>query len=186
MASQDVSQKHGKGYWAAANGRLFHGATAATGVAPGTAIGTTAAFSLHNPLGSGVDINIRKVSMGYISGTLGAGTVWHLVNLDPSAAAPTGTAITETPGKVTGAAGYGIALTTSTLAVAPRIIRPFAILDASLATSVVGPRQIVEDVDGEIIIPPGCTYSLHSTAAAGTSPLVAFGVTWEEVGVGSE
>jgi len=49
---------------------LFHAATAATGVAPGTAIGTTAAFSLHNPLGSGVRLAILVASLAYISGTL--------------------------------------------------------------------------------------------------------------------
>lgn len=181
MAAQDVVQKHGQYHDAARDGRLFHSATAATGVAPGTAIGTTAAYSLHNPLGSGVDIAILVVSMGYISGTLGAGVVWHLVNLDPSAAAPTGTAITERPGKVTGGVGLGIALTTATLAVAPAIIRPFCSLTALVAATAVAPWAITEDVGGAIIIPPGCTYSLHATAAAGTSPLVAFGVTHEEI-----
>ena len=186
MAAQDVALKHGRYYDAAIDGRLFHASTAATGVAPGTAIGTTAAFSLHNPLGSAVDLAILVASMAYISGTLGAGVVWHLVNLDPSAAAPTGTAITERPGRVTGGSGQGVALTTATLAVAPAIIRPFCSLGASLASTATAPWQVVEDVGGAIILPPGCTYSLHATAAAGTSPLVAFGVTWEEIATGAD
>lgn len=124
--------------------------------------------------------------MGYISGTLGAGTVWHLVNRDPTAAAPTGTAISEIPAKVTGGVGKGIALTTATLAAAPSILRAFASLQASLASTAVAPWQVEEDVDGSIIIPPGCTYSLQATAASGTSPLVAFGVTWEEVPEGAD
>lgn len=181
MAAQDVVQKHGRYHDGAIDGRIFHASTAATGVAPGTAIGTTGAFTLHNPLGSAVNIAILVASMGYISGTLGAGVVWHLVNLDPSAAAPTGTAITERPGKVTGGAGLGIALTTSTLAVAPAIIRPFCSLGASLASTAVQPWMATEDVGGAIVLPPGCSYTLHATAAAGTSPLVAFGVTWEEI-----
>src|SRR3972149_2419732 len=73
MAAQDVALKHGRYYDAAVDGRLFHASPAATGVAPGTAIGTTAAFSLHNPLGSAVDLAILIASMAYISGTLGAG-----------------------------------------------------------------------------------------------------------------
>lgn len=186
MAAQEVAQRHGRFYRPAADGRIFHAATPATGVAPGTAIGTTAAFSLHNPLGSGVDIAILKAAMAYISGTLGAGVVWHLVNLDPSVAAPTGTAITERPGKVTGGGGQGQALTTATLAAAPAIIRPFCSLGASLASTPAAPWQVNEDLGGDIILPPGCTYSLHATAAAGTTPLVAFGVTWEEITIGAD
>ena len=184
MAAQEVAQRHGKLYRPSQDGRIFHGATAATGVAPGTAISTTAAFSVHNPSDSLVDIAILKAAMGYISGTLGAGTVWHLINNDPTAAAPTGTAIVEIAGRVNGPGGKGVALTTVTLAVAPKIIRPFCSIGASLATTAVQPWQVVEDVDGAIIIPPGCTYSLHGTAAAGTAPLVAFGVTWEEIPLG--
>src|SRR3989304_5665276 len=73
MAAQDVALKPGRYYDAAIDGRLFHASTAATGVAPGTAIGTTAAFSLHNPLGSAVDLAILVASMAYISGPLGRG-----------------------------------------------------------------------------------------------------------------
>ena len=44
---QEVTQRHGRVYQPSADGRIFHAATAATGVAPGTAIGTTAAFTLY-------------------------------------------------------------------------------------------------------------------------------------------
>jgi hypothetical protein len=186
MAAQDVALKHGKFYDAAIDARLFHAATAAAGVAPGTAIGTTAAFSLHNPFGSGVDIAIVIAAAGYISGTLGAGTIWHLVNDDPAAAAPTGTAIAELTGRLTGTAPKGVALTTATLAATPKIIRPFGSLQASLASTAVAPWQLYEEVGGGIVLPPGCTYSLHSTAAAGTTPLVAFGVSWEEITIGAD
>jgi len=179
---QEVTQRHGKLYQPARDGRIFHAATAATGVAPGTAIGTTAAFTLFNPAGSGVVIAIQKAAMGYISGTLGAGTVWHLVNSNLAEAAPSGTAIAEKPALVgSGGASKGVALTTATLAVAPTIVRPFCSLQASLASTAVAPWQIQEEVDGAILLPEGGAYSLHATAAAGTSPLVAFGVTWEEI-----
>ena len=182
--AQEVTQRHGKLYQPARDGRIYHAATAATGVAPGTAIGTTAAFTLFNPAGSGVTIAIQKVSMGYISGTMGAGTVWHLINANLAEAIPTGTAIVERSA-IAGGGGYGaakgIALTTATLAVAPSIIRPFASLQASLATTAVAPWQIQEDLDGDIQLPEGGAYTLHATAAAGSTPLVAFGVTWEEV-----
>src|SRR5690349_1111995 len=63
----------GPWYQAALSGYLYHAGTAATGVAPGTAIGTTAAFSLYNPIGSGVNLVVLSGRMGYVSGTLGAG-----------------------------------------------------------------------------------------------------------------
>ncbi len=186
MAATDVVLKHAPLFDPAIDGRLFHAATAATGVAPGTAIGTTAAFTLTNPAGSGVRLAIVKAAMGYISGTLGAGTVWHLVNNDPAEAIPTGTPIVELAAIVNGVGPVGRALTTATLASAPKIIRPFCSLGASLASTAVQPWQIAEDVDGAIVIPAGCSYSLHATAAAGTAPLVAFGVTWEEIADGAD
>lgn len=184
MAATEITQRHGKLYNPTFGARLFSAMTAVTGVAPGTAIGTTAAFALHNPYGSGVNISIITARMGYISGTLGAGSVFHCVNTNNQAAAPTGTAITEIPGIGNGAAGVGTALTTATLAASPTPLYPMCSLQASLATSVTQPWLAKDDVDGAIIIPPGCTYSLEAVAAAGTSPLVVFGVTWEEVPVG--
>lgn len=180
MASQDVGFKHGAYYDAAIDGRLFHAATAATGVAPGTAIGTTGAFTLYNPQGSGVYAAIMIASMGYVSGTLGAGSVWHLVNSDTQQTAPTGTAITEIAGAAGGAGPACIALTTATI-VAPSIVRPMCSLQASLASTAVAPWQAIDRVDGSIVLRPGQAYTLHATAAAGTSPLVVFGVTWEEI-----
>lgn len=178
---QAVAQSQGRYMDAVLRGRVFSGGTAATGVAPGTSIGTTAAFSLYNPNGSGVNLVVLKVSMGYVSGTLGAGLVHYLANTNVAAAATTGTAITAVNALLGGGlAAQGKPLTTATLPVAPTILRPFCSLDATLATSVVGPWRIEEDVDGEFIVAPGCTLSLHGTAAAGTSPLVCFGVTWEE------
>lgn len=186
MVAQEVLLKHGRLYYAARNGRLFHAATAAAGVAPGTAIGTTAAFALHNPADSGVYVAIEKVAIGYISGTLGAGTIWHLRNDDTSLAVPTGTAIAEKPAIPNGGGPQAVALTTATLGAAPVIIRPFASLQASLAATAVAPWLAQEDIEGAIILAPGTTYSLQATAAAGSSPLVAFGVTWEEVALAAD
>jgi len=176
-----VAQAHGKYAEAVKRGNVWSGGTAATGVAPGTAIGTTAAFSVHNPLGNKVGLSILRATMGYISGTLGAGVVHWLANVNPQLALPTGTAITM----YNAALGLrttpaGLAFTTATIA-APLILRPFASIGASLATTAVQPWQIVEDVDGEFLVLPGATISLHATAGAGTSPLVVFGVTWEEI-----
>ena len=178
-----VAQGHAKYYEAVRRGSVFSGGTAATGVAPGTAIGTTAAFSLHNPLGSGKYLVVLRASMGYVSGTLGAGVIHYLANIDTQLARPSGTAITARNVLLgSNAAAVAMPLTTATIA-SPLILRPFVSLGASLATTAVQPWQIVEDVDGEFVVGPGATLSLHGTAAAGTSPLVVFGMTWEEVSI---
>jgi hypothetical protein len=178
-----VSQAHGKYYEATHRGNVYAAGTAAGGVALGTAVGTTGAFILENPKGSGKRLAIKKVSMAYQSGTLGAGLVWHCANNNPTAAAVSGgTAITPTNCDV-GAAMNSVAKpnTGGTLAATPNQLYPFCSLDAELASSVVGTRLNQEDVDGAIVIEPGCQYSLQAEAAAGSSPKVSFGVVWEEI-----
>src|SRR5688572_9833290 len=76
-----VGQAHGKYHEASSRGVLFGAQEVGTGVAPGTALGTTAMLALYNPRTSGKIFSIKKVSLGYISGTLGAGTVFHCGNL---------------------------------------------------------------------------------------------------------
>lgn len=180
MTAQAVSQNDPEFYLATQQGAVFTATTALTGVAPGTAVGTTSAFTLHNPAGSNVNLVIIEGSMGYVSGTLGAGVVTWNANSDDDAAAPTGTAIVEQNMKI-GASGnaLGRAFTTATIP-APTPVRVFASLGASLASSVVQPWIVRDRVDGAIVVAPGCSISLHATAAAGTSPLVVFNVVWKE------
>lgn len=181
MTIQDVAQARGAFHKAAAGNRIYHGMTAVAGVAPGTAIGTTAPIALYNPLGSGVYLSVLAAHMAYVSGTIGVGSVLHCVNIDPAAAATTGTAITKVGGRLVQAAGQGRLFTTATLPVTPTVVRPFCSLSPWLATTVLAPYRVEDLVNGVILIPPGCTWSLESVAAAGTTPLVTFGVTWEEI-----
>jgi hypothetical protein len=185
MAAQEVVQKHGKYYNPANEGRLFHAATAVTGVAPGTSLSTTAAFALHNPSTSGVNLVVQKVSMGYISGTLGAGTIFLAANQEPVTTAPSGTAIVPVPAGLLAVTAQGRPMTTVTV-VAPTVLRPLWSLQASLASTAVAPWKMEEDIDGEIIVKPGTTLIMHGVTAAGSSPLVAFGCTWEEVAIGAD
>lgn len=162
-------------------GKVFSATTAVSGVAPGTAIGTTGAFTLQNPAGSGVNLVILEALMGYVSGTLGAGVVNYLVN-DSTKAAASGTAIVPVNALIGGAPASARAYTTSTI-VSPTLLKPFCSLQASLASTAVAPWMVKDRVDGSIIVPPGASVTLHATAAAGSSPLVIFGMTWEEVGI---
>lgn len=175
-----VSSAHARFQEAVIRGNCYSANTAATGVAPGTAIGTTGAFTLHNLIGSGKRLVILRASMGYISGTLGAGTVHYLGN-NSAAAVPTGTAITPVNLATFEAAGSAArAFTTSTIT-APALLGNFCSMGASLASTAIAPWQVVDEVDGLYSINPGCSLTLHATAAGGSSPVVVFGMQWEEV-----
>ena len=188
-----VGQAHGKYFEAASRGVLFGAADQGSGVAPGTALGTTGLLALYNPVGSGKLLSVKKVSLGYVSGTLGAGTVFHCGNLPSNSGAigavaqPSGgTSLTIYPRyfgvqQPTAASKSVAEVRTGATVTTPVILRPFCSLQASLASTAVAPWMAVEDVDGEFVIAPGFCYQLQTVAAAGSTPLVAPGITWEEV-----
>lgn len=184
MTIQSVLQERPAFYLPTKEQMVFSATTAVTGVAPGTAIGTTGAFTLQNPLGSGVNLVVMLAEMAYVSGTLGAGVVNYLVN-GPATTAATGTAITPVDCSLRGQTSSARAFTTSTI-VSPTLLRPFASLTASLASTAVAPWKIQDRVDGSIVIYPGANLTLHATAAAGTSPLVMFSMTWLEVALSQD
>lgn len=180
MPGQPVSILDPKYYSRSRLGRIFSAMTAVTGVAPGTALGTTAAFTLQNKVGSGVNLVLLESRMGYVSGTLGAGVVNYAYN-GPNTTPATGTAIVIQNARLGGATSEAaLAYTTATI-VSPTVLRPFCSLQASLASTAVEPWAITDPVEGSIIIPPGANLSLHATAAAGTSPLVVFCMLWQEI-----
>lgn len=177
-----MTQAHGKYAEAVLRGNCYAAQTAATGVAPGTALGTTAGFCLHNPTGSGYYLIVQKIAFSYISGTLGAGTV-HICSSSSGDALPTGTAITPR-NLLVGSSNTSVALpfTTATITTnAAKQIGFLGSLQASLASTAVAPWLLEKDCDGEIIISPGFNITLHATAAAGSSPLGVYNCTWEEV-----
>lgn len=181
LAVADAAARY---YEAVSRGNVYRGSTAVSGVAPGTSIGTTAAFSLWNPPDSGVNLVLLEVSVGYISGTLGAGTIFFVANTNTNAAATTGTAITAVNALVgKTSAAIGKPLTTATLPATPTLVGPFCSLQASLASTAVAPWQIHRYLDGSLAVSPGGTLSLEGVTAAGSSPLLVFGVAWEEVAV---
>lgn len=185
-----VGMAHGKYFEAASRGLLF-GACSQAGVAPGTALGTTAAFALYNPPTSGKRLSVCKVSLGYVSGTLGAGVMFHCVNVMVAgtalpAAPSSGTALTVysrgvgLPPSAASNAATASAMTGATVT-QPIAMRPFCSFNAILASTATGIFFVSEDVNGEFVIYPGYCYQLQSIAASGSTPLVAIGATWEEV-----
>ncbi|HYD99853.1 MAG TPA: hypothetical protein VEH84_10750, partial [Alphaproteobacteria bacterium] len=172
---------------------LFGAQEQGSGVAPGTALGTTACLALYNPRGSGKLLSITRVSLGYVSGTLGAGTVFHCANV-PTDTGAVGAVASPSGGtslsvynrrfgyqvQAASAAPVGLARVGATVT-APVAIGVFCSLQASLATTAVAPWMMVDDVAGRIVIEPGFCYQLQAVAAAGSTPLVSPGVEWEEI-----
>ena len=175
-----IADGRGKLAEAAFRKQLFFACTAVAGVAPGTALSTTPPFDLHNPDGSGIFAEILKVFIGYVSGTLGAGLLAYAEN--PQTTVPsTGTTLTVNSTYLGQAAGLCTAGQGRTVSATPTIIRPSGIsFGASLASTANAPVMIVDNVDGEIIVPENQDFAIQGVMAAGSSPLIAIGVLWRE------
>lgn len=165
-------------------GGVFSAATGAAGVAPGTALGTAPPLALWNPLNSGVIVSLIDASLGYISGTLGAGTIVLAGGIAGQAQQTTtpsgGTALTSANNYLGGAAGAGKAFQGSTIAITPTVLRPVFTLGAYLATTAWPGIAVEVPLEGKIQIPPGGIVCLQGISAAGSTPLVSLGLTWEE------
>lgn len=187
-----VSQLMPGGYENAKAGRTFALQLLATttGVAAGNInLGAAAAssqFALWNPTTSGVDVVIRKVYVGLISGTIVGGPAFHSTyTTSLPTIASVGTAY-NMYGMVVGApvakfiaSAAGAAATggSALLTVRPMNLTFSAGTYAALAGSLA-----FENVDGEIVLKPGTGWT-PTWAAAGTSVLNTYGVTWDEVPV---
>lgn len=155
-----------------------------TGQAPGTAIGTTACFTLANAAGSGKNLVLLDISVGYISGTLGAGVLALLAHFTAggSITAPSGgTAITPT-NMMLGSTTASVANCrfNNTVPASGLMVRAICNLTALLATTAVGVYQLIDKIDGRIAVGPGQAVSVQGIAAAGTSPLITVAATWME------
>jgi hypothetical protein len=160
---------------------MFTASIAVAGVAPGTALSTTPPMAVLNPLNSGYNLAVLKTSIGYVSGTLGAGSIVYAF-VTPQATVPTGgtelTPVSDLIGQIRGA---GRAFSGSTLSGTPLIIRPAYNMGAALATTALGVSVCQDLVEGEIMIPPATCFVMQGVAAAGTTPLVILSVVWEEM-----
>ena len=176
-----VSQLMGELYEGASRGKLFTASIGAAGVAPGTALGTAPPITIHNPASSGILVAVREVMCGYVSGTLGAGTIVHCFNLQ-AAAPSSGTELTPQGQPLGAAAGKAKAYTGSTVAATSTLLRPAFNLGAGLASTADFPSEAPKDkVGGGIVIPAGYAYSLQGIAAAGSTPLVILAVVYQEI-----
>lgn len=180
---QVVQSAGGKYSEAVVRGNCYSAMTAATGVSAASLTQTTTGqFTLANPTGSNRNCRVLQCTVGYVSGTFGAGNLTYSVNSNPLAAAVTGTAIVPVNNLV-GTANSAAAkpFTTSTLPVAPTPIRNLANIGAWVGTTASPLWNITDDVDGAIVLTPGSAVTVTGTTAAGTTPVIVVSMMWEEL-----
>lgn len=150
----------------------------AAGLAPGTVLTATPTFAIWNPYQSGINLHLLRFMSGWAGGTLGAGKLWHCFH-NPTTKPPAGTAATP----INNLGGFGFnplaarcftTITGAVLDVPAQGIRPAGTITALAADAGTGSYPIDDKVDGELIIPPGVTWSPQAIAAAGTAPLMFF------------
>src|SRR4029077_12268711 len=159
-----------------------------TGVAVGNIAGAVAAastnFVLWNPTASQKALVLLKFGMGVISGTPGAGPMFHgTITTLPTIASLGGPAVTNLTGGDTCAVSKLVASAASTALTgggAPTTLRIADFASTATAQASVGELRVVEYIDGEIILPPGVGW-LPLWGAAGTALLNGYSITWEEV-----
>lgn len=186
-----VSLLHGKYYETTARGNVHSAVLASTSgtIAAGNINGAAAAsstqFALWNPVGSGINVALLKFMVAAISGTAPGGPVMHSI----AQGTPNPTVGARANANIIGngpqsvalylASAAGSALTNSPNALVALRPSKFNFFAAAIAAST-NIQDCVEDIDGEIVLPPG-TLWVPTWSAAGTTFLNAYGVTWEEI-----
>lgn len=166
----------------ASRGTMYSAATAVGGVAPGTALSTTPPFVLWNPPSSNKNLVLHRVSLGYVSGTLGAGSLVLAQSKAQGSAPTTGSELSVQNNFIGGAAGVGRVFQGSTITTAPTILRSLIVMGAFVGgANNIGPIECL--VDGAYVVPPGTLIAIQGVAAAGSSPLTIIAAEWEEIPV---
>ena len=159
-------------------GNMYHACTTGA-VTLSTVSATCTGLALSNPYGSSTDLIL--VQARFQPSTVPAGAAVVGLAISP-AVSPT--AVTHTAAAVihnaimTGSnidTGVGLADSSATLPAAPVWLRPISSVVANLSLT---PGTYVDEINGQIILPPGAniSFSYLTTAAVGIASL-----TWVEV-----
>jgi len=184
-----VAQGVPAGYEMSQRGQVYRACSAIAGIAPGTALGTSAqALCIFNPPGSGVNASLIELAWAYVSGTFAMGN-FVLANysmLNPTTnVAPGGTACTTSRADGTVNEGKIKVYSAATCTAAPilcEVLDWFGVVDGTGATQVGAVRKFARD--GSDVISPGSalfmTY-VSLAGGAGTTPKAAFSAKWAEL-----
>lgn len=174
-----VTSLHGKMYYANKRDRLYLARSDTAGIALIVAATTGGHPTLWNPLGSGRELAVKKLRLGYVSGNNAPGSLaWNVVEnagAQPATAAAIPTAVkvpvvsAKAGGPVDSKAYWSP--TTNTFTAAPVYYRPTALsLFTGIAATAVAPWVWGEDYeDDDFLIAEGTAVCLVSQQATTTS-----------------
>ena|SRR3990167_11382854 len=138
---------------------------------------TTPALTLYNPATSGVNLVLLKVNIS-VNAAPAAATVLALAYNAVDTVGPTSTTAANVVSSIVGSQStpLGKCSRIATLTAAPTAIKYLGGILAAASTNQV---NLVENIDGEIILAPGTAISIQSTTAV--SILASF--TWQECAI---
>lgn len=184
---------HGKHYTDCLRGRVFSQAATPLGLAIPiyTATALAGGMPIWNPMGSGVNVELIHVDIGYGSGTADFASI-GLMHIDTKQSnLSTGahlTAFTESTPK-SGLLGLGVksqvkssnaGAVTATAGAATDWVRTLASINLEAQTATAHGTTIAHyDFDGTVIVPPGGLVYLAATKAS--VALYASSIVWKEI-----
>lgn len=186
---QIVGGLHGKYYEAAMRGNLFMAYTVIAGVAlPVAAATLNSKFTLHNPLGSGKNVELVTFTMGVDSATTVVNGIGLAIqrNLTTTAGVPTTTtSLVSSRLGITGTASataYSQATLTNVaipgVTAATAVPIPFYNMFSFGAVTAAGIYDATHYFDGRVILEPDSLVAACTTVAAATAAFC--GIIWSE------
>lgn len=169
-------------------GRRFIGGNQiiANGIAPVAAIPTTTATLalVNTEIASGTCLVIERIGFWLGSGTPAAGaTLFACVSTKPIATQPTTQATGYKISNANGGSNYSKALFATGVTIpsepAPAWFQVLSTFQAAAAN--VGQGDLIADLRGALVIPPGHALGFGILSGAGTTPLYGISVGWVEI-----
>ncbi len=172
-----VVPANGKYAEACRNGNVYTYCTPAAGVTFPLYTSTAQSMVLFNPPTNTKAFFIRRVTVGYVSGTMTAGSIIYAVQTTAgNAVSGTASAIVlnnKLTGGVAGQAGT-LTLYTAATVVGLTYFRPFACSNVVQAVTATNPPWLwQEDFDGSVVIMPGGAISVTGNITLGITAAVA-------------
>lgn len=164
-------------------------AATATGNAAGNLVGAAAAaavqFALFNPPGSGKLLVLLRFRLGILSGTPTGGPLFHGFYVGSTSVAGTGTILSNIAGGGAASIAKGFATSAqagTALTGGPAVQTHMLANFSTTATAQASPYLVTTDdlLDGCLIVPQNGGWA-PLWAAAGTSVLCGYSITWEEI-----
>lgn len=169
---QVVTELHGKWFTSAYRGRVFKTGVLIAGVTIPVNTTTAPTFTLFNPLGSGVNLELIGLDVGWPAAA--ASVVGTLLG---TTGVQTPTAVTAGNIYATAIGGGGVPQAKFyTAATIVAITQHMPLLNISTVTDTMNPSHV--DFDGHIILTPGSLFTLTSTPVQTAVALPA--LSWAE------